>query len=241
MTSEGQYAGQQPGATSGGGADPFGTDGFPPDLDGQQAADRAPSYPHAQESFPSAYGPPPQATPNGGSPFVVPAVPPAGQTPAPGSPAPQPPGPAFGPGAAKFSSSASGSARVPAPEPGLPQRSAPSPAPGGAFPAPESAWAPPPPAQPSAAAEDNPFAPRAAESHPYRGGAGDLPQRSPGIAGGPLDGPVGDFNGFTPARKAPESAPAPAPDLSRRPDTFGAPQYQSDSTPAPFGSAEPPA
>ncbi|MEU8612679.1 hypothetical protein AB0C29_32280, partial [Actinoplanes sp. NPDC048791] len=92
MTSEGQHAGHQPGATSGSGADPFGTDGgfppdaFPPDSDGHKTADRAPSYPHAQESFPSAYAPPPHATPNGGSPFVVPAVPPAGQQPAPQQP-----------------------------------------------------------------------------------------------------------------------------------------------------------
>src|SRR5690349_24653192 len=86
MTSEGQYAGHQPGATSGSGAGQLGPDGFPPDAfppdcDGHLTADRAPSYPHAQESLPSAYAPPPQTTPNGGSPFVVPAVPPAGQTP----------------------------------------------------------------------------------------------------------------------------------------------------------------
>ncbi|MET8153755.1 hypothetical protein ACIBSW_37040 [Actinoplanes sp. NPDC049668] len=237
MTSEGQHAGQQPGAMSGGGADPFGPDGFPPDPDGRQAADRGPSYPHAQESFPSAYGPPPHATPNGGSPFVVPAVPPAGQTPPPGSPAPQMPGPTFGPGAAKFSSS--GSARVP--EPGqLPQRPPAAPPAGGAFPPPESAWAPPP-APPSAAPEDNPFVPRVAEPHPYGGGAGDLPQRSPGIAGGPLDGPVGDFNGFTPARKPAEAAPAPAP--FDRPGTYGTPQpgatFGSAAPQQPFGSARP--
>ena len=50
MTSEGQHAGQQPRVTSGSGAGQFGTDGFPPDAfppdaDGQQTADRAPSYP----------------------------------------------------------------------------------------------------------------------------------------------------------------------------------------------------
>ena len=64
MTSEGQQAGQSAEATSG--------DGFPPDTDGRRTAD----------DFPHSYGPPPQATPGGGSPFVVPAVPPFGPPPA---------------------------------------------------------------------------------------------------------------------------------------------------------------
>ncbi|MEV6491115.1 hypothetical protein AB0M20_21260, partial [Actinoplanes sp. NPDC051633] len=64
MTSEGQHAGGQPAeATSGGG--PGGGDGFPPDSDSGRE--------------PSSYAPPPKATPNGGSPFVVPAVPQAGR------------------------------------------------------------------------------------------------------------------------------------------------------------------
>ena len=97
MTSEGQHAGQQPGATSGSGAGQLGPDGFPPDafppdVGGHRTTDRAPSYPHAEESLPSAYAPPPHSTPNGGSPFVVPAVPPAGQSGAPAGPGSQPPG-----------------------------------------------------------------------------------------------------------------------------------------------------
>ena len=485
MTSEGQHAGHRPGATSGTGADQFGPDGFPPDAfppdsDGHRTADRAPSYPHAQESFPSAYAPPPQSTPNGGSPFVVPAVPPAGQgagsavpgspaaqppgyppplsqppgyppalsqppgfpasgagqpglpqrgpqqsgfppadmpqrgaqqpgfpaadqqrgaqqpgyppgdqqrgsqasdsqrvsqpaafpasdaprgsqppsfppsalpqrgsqaggsqpggsqpggSPAPGSPppgfppptfssrgaqpagpespafppptfsspgaqppassssgapsgssqppgfpppsfsspgaqppsgspavgrpgpdsppfgaqgsGPQPagaqsavsqsageqpgsrsPGPAFGPGAAKFASASSGSARVPE-QGGLPQRPPAAPEP------PQSAWAPPPSAQPSGAAEENPFARQAEPPHPYRSGGGDLPQRSPGIAGGPLDGPVGEFNGFTPTRQAADSAPdrRPAFEQPAAREQFGA--ERSSFAPAP--------
>src|SRR3954454_23542239 len=75
MTSEGQYAGSQPAeATSGGPS----SDGFPPDSDGQRASGRA-SAPPPADGFPSSYGPPPQSTPNGGSPFVVPAVPTFGQ------------------------------------------------------------------------------------------------------------------------------------------------------------------
>src|SRR4051794_22822410 len=71
MTSEGQYAGSQPAeATSGGPA----SDGFPPDSDGQRVSGRA-SAPPPVAGFPSSYAPPPHPTPNGGSPFVVPAVP----------------------------------------------------------------------------------------------------------------------------------------------------------------------
>ncbi|MGA5305549.1 LppU/SCO3897 family protein [Nucisporomicrobium flavum] len=65
-----------------------------------------------------------------------------------------------------------------------------------------SLWAPPVAAR-SAADERNPFEPRQAP------GAGQLPQRSPGIAGGPLSGPVGEFNGFTPARSAPSQPEGP--------------------------------
>src|SRR4051794_41780641 len=70
MTSEGQYAGTQPAEATSGGPQ---SDGFPPDSDGRRIAGRA-SAPPPADGFPSSYAPPPQATPNGGSPFVVPAV-----------------------------------------------------------------------------------------------------------------------------------------------------------------------
>ena len=78
----------------------------------------------------------------------------------------------------------------PTPSPaGLPQRAT-------AAEVPPSAWAPQAPADP----------------HPYQGAeAGQLPQRNPGVAGGPLGGPVGDFNGFTPTRQ-----PGTEPELPRR-------------------------
>jgi collagen type III alpha len=70
MTSEGQHAGQQPAeATSGGQAEPFGDEGFPPDSDTKGRASATPAA-----GFPTSYAPPPHATPNGGSPFVVPTV-----------------------------------------------------------------------------------------------------------------------------------------------------------------------
>ena len=86
MTSEGQYAGSQPAEATSGGPK---SDGFPPDSDGQRVSGRASAQPPA-DGFPNSYAPPPQATPNGGSPFVVPAVPTFGQGPdAPGGrPAP---------------------------------------------------------------------------------------------------------------------------------------------------------
>ena len=75
MTSEGQQAGQQPAeATSGGAAEPFGSDGFPPDSDGQGRASSPSAANPSAASFPVSYAPPPQSTPNGGSPFVVPTV-----------------------------------------------------------------------------------------------------------------------------------------------------------------------
>ncbi|GAB2579772.1 hypothetical protein Aab01nite_55810 [Paractinoplanes abujensis] len=114
MTSEGHYAGSQPAeATSGGPT----SDGFPPDTDGQRVSARASAQPPA-DGFPTSYGPPPQATPNGGSPFVVPVVPTFGQ-------GPDAPRPATG--------TSYGSARVPGPDDngnGLPQRT-PAPAPEG--------------------------------------------------------------------------------------------------------------
>src|SRR4051812_46598750 len=70
MTSEGHYAGTQPAEATSGGPQ---SDGFPPDSDGRRIAGRA-SAPPPTDGFPSSYAPPPQATPNGGSPFVVPAV-----------------------------------------------------------------------------------------------------------------------------------------------------------------------
>lgn len=118
MTSEGHYAGSQPAEATSGGPGP---DGFPSDADGQRVSGRA-SAPAPADGFPSSYGPPPQATPNGGSPFVVPAVPTFGQ-------GPDGPRPATG--------TSYGSARVPASDEsgGLPQRNpAPSADDGGALP-----------------------------------------------------------------------------------------------------------
>ncbi|MBB2944882.1 hypothetical protein FB565_004615 [Actinoplanes lutulentus] len=70
MTSEGHHAGQPAEATSGGPA----SDGYPSDAEGQRVAGRASAPVTPAEGFPTSYGPPPQATPNGGSPFVVPPV-----------------------------------------------------------------------------------------------------------------------------------------------------------------------
>src|SRR4051812_19300619 len=110
MTSEGQYAGMQPAeATSGG----HPADDFPPDADARRAAGRA-SAPPPADGFPSSYAPPPPATPNGGSPFVVPAVRTFGS----GSDAARP---------AASSGTSYGSARVPQPDDdnaSLPQRAA---------------------------------------------------------------------------------------------------------------------
>ncbi|GAB1643762.1 hypothetical protein [Krasilnikovia sp. MM14-A1259] len=102
MTSEGQHAGRPPAeATSGDGAEHFGADRFPPGSDGHPLSARSvappaagsaqipPAAGHAQvppaagraqvpAADPNVYAPPPHATPNGGSPFVVPAVPPTG-------------------------------------------------------------------------------------------------------------------------------------------------------------------
>jgi collagen type III alpha len=183
MTSEGHHAGQQPAdATSGGQAEPFGDEGFPPDSDGKGRA--------AAAGFPNSYAPPPHATPNGGSPFVVPTV--FGQ---PGAPQGQPgqvqpnqvqPGqapvpdpadrttpPPFAPPTPPFAPPPAGSARVPAPGDGtaLPQRSStlPQRAPTGSDGAPPSAWAPPSVPQPSATSSDDPFG-RPAETQPYRSG-----------------------------------------------------------------------
>ncbi|WP_203782600.1 hypothetical protein [Paractinoplanes rishiriensis] len=112
MTSEGHYAGTQPAeATSGGPT----SDGFPPDSDGQRVSGRA-SAPPPADGFPSSYAPPPPNTPNGGSPFVVPAVRTFGS--GSDSAASQPAGTSYG------------SARVPQPDDQsaqLPQRQAASP------------------------------------------------------------------------------------------------------------------
>ncbi|WP_250000654.1 hypothetical protein [Actinoplanes sp. M2I2] len=113
MTSEGHYAGSQPAEATSGGPTP---DGFPPDSDGQRVSGRA-SAPAPADGFPSSYGPPPQATPNGGSPFVVPAVPTFGQ-------GPDGPRPATGTSYGSARVPSPDEARVPAPEDGgaLPQR-----------------------------------------------------------------------------------------------------------------------
>ena len=183
MTSEGQNAGQPAEANPGGGAEPFGADGFPPDSDGQRlpsrtAASQPPPYPPAPASAePSSYGPPPQATPGGGSPFVVPAVSSFGQGPE--APPSRPP---FAPGGQ------SGSARVPGADDSgaLPQRGTASPygpasSAAAAVPdGPPSAWAPPP--APAGAPTPAPFG-RGDDAHPYRSGGS-----TPGGAGVPANG-----------------------------------------------------
>jgi hypothetical protein len=233
MTSEGQHAGQQPAeATSGGPAElargatakahphdePFGLDGFPPDTDGQG---RAPAPPSAA-SYPVSYAPPPQSTPNGGSPFVVPTV--FGQ-PSEAAPTRIPPLPGYG---APATPPSAGSARVPRPEDGnaLPQRSSSLPQRGAAssFPPgdnsapPSSAWAPPPASAGRPSAEDNPFARPAEPQHPYRDAAEPHPYRG----AGDLDSAApGDYAGFAPGspnRVRASLDPADSPDPGALPD-----------------------
>jgi collagen type III alpha len=235
MTSEGHHAGQPPAdATSGGPAEPFGDDGFPPDSENQG---RAPA-----SGFPTSYAPPPHATPNGGSPFVVPTV--FGQpgSPPPGSPPPsqQPESagplptrhgvPIAQPGQAPpadladrttpppFPPPTAGSARVPgigesAPLPqrtsGLPQRTPPAGAPPGP---PPSAWAPPP--------ANDAFG-RPAEPHPYQADESDS----------------GGFTGFAPGsptrgRAGLEDADQPGSPYDR-PATLGS--YERPESGSPFG------
>ena len=228
MTSEGQWAGQPAEATSG--------DGFPPDTDGRRTPGRA-SVP--ADDFPHSYGPPPQATPNGGSPFVVPAVPPFGQA-ATGGPAdrygvpPTPPGPSTG--SARVPQ---GSARVPqpaAPPPSMSQppgpplvgQQAPSGQPGddsGALPRRGSATdlfrssaatgAPASAGFPAASAPQSAWAPpEPSDSHPYRG---------QGESVAPPSDQQSDFDGYaagspTRGRLEPEPAsPAEAPSSGRPP------------------------
>src|SRR3954470_23537314 len=227
MTSEGQYAGTQPAeATSGGPA----SDDFPPDADGRRAAGRA-SAPPPADGFPSSYAPPPQATPNGGSPFVVPAVHTFGS----GSDAARPATP---------SGTSYGSARVPQPgadNGSLPQRGA-SPygsvAPGTAASsygtaASNGASSPFPPPAP-AVSSDSPFVP-ASGNAPEPPRSAWAPQQAPAPAdggGNPLPlpqrtpasvdpGTIGEFDGFaagTPGRgtvpPGPPTPPAPGPDAA---------------------------
>ncbi|GGK95069.1 LppU/SCO3897 family protein [Mangrovihabitans endophyticus] len=175
MTSEGQYGGQPP---SGAASEGFGADGFPPDADDRGRAPRPPM------PEPTSYEPPPHATPNGGSPFVVPAVPKFGQAEPNrqvsdqsryGIPTAES-GPVFGPAASRFGPSSG-------PEPGLADQDSArpeSPAGGGAVegsPAPArgsatghasvSAAARVP--QPGGAPDRSPWAPPSGEEpHPYR-------------------------------------------------------------------------
>ncbi|MCA2212832.1 hypothetical protein [Jidongwangia harbinensis] len=173
-------------------------------------------YPGASASEPNSYAPPPHATPNGGSPFVVPAVPVFGQ--APDRPGPdgrpfaeappnryglptadahrdrQTPPAASTPEAHPAGGSDAADGTLPRRGNPLPQRNA---AFGAASPfdqvpppernAPPSAWAPPPPPP---AAGDDPFG-RSGESHPYRGGDESQPHRA-------ADVPAGDYHGFAP-------------------------------------------
>jgi collagen type III alpha len=233
MTSEGQEAGQHgAGATSGGEAEQFPLDAFPPDSDDTRTPG-ADAY-----GPPHSYGPPPGATPNGGSPFVVPAVPPPGRATEPLGPGPT-----------------SGSARVPpaGENPPLPRRT-PS--------APGSPWSPDdrssvgapflsPPAgppspggsRPSAAAEPPPS--RSADGRPHSGPVEPHPYRP--------DGPLAPEAGSSPGTRSPEPpgpAGGPAPAGGERPpgvSAFGNQKIRvpgatliglPDAPPSPGGAAD---
>ncbi|MEV4348085.1 hypothetical protein AB0J83_26820, partial [Actinoplanes sp. NPDC049596] len=215
MTSEGHYAGSRPAeATSGGPT----SDGFPPDTDGQRAAGRVSAQPPA-DGFPSSYGPPPQATPNGGSPFVVPAV------------------SSFGPSSGGPASGGQyGSARVPQPDEGgaLPQRGSASPYGSVSAGEPYAASAPSPsPEQPSSAwAPQVRSTPDSENQFVQRQGA-PLPQRNAN-PGGTVDDLQG-FNGFAAgqANRGPESA-APASSAS-----YDGPAFSGDPAGGPAASGGP--
>ena len=214
MTSEGQHSGQSAEATSG--------EGFPPDTDDHRTPGRA-SVP--ADGFPHSYGPPPQATPNGGSPFVVPAVPPFGQASA-GAPAdrygvPATPPPA-GPPPTGSARVPQGSARVPQPsDAGYPAFPASADAPGSAgspgfpgTPGPGGSsgfpGAPGPGGSagfPGGAAPSGETAPPSAWAPPPSANASSSsednpfdshPYRAGGVSGGPLNDQRSDFSGFAP-------------------------------------------
>ena len=216
MTSEGHYAGMPPAeATSGGPT----SDDFPPDADGRRAAGRASAQPPA-DGFPSSYAPPPQATPNGGSPFVVPAVSTFGS----GSDAARPATP---------SGTSYGSARVPQPEAengSLPQRGA---SPYGSV-SPGAAASTYGTGAPNAAS--SPFAPPGSSDSPFVPASGNAPEPprsawAPQQAPAPADGgnpfplpqrtpaavdpaTIGEFDGFaagTPGRGTVPPPPPPPP------------------------------
>jgi collagen type III alpha len=265
MTSEGQQAGQRPAeATSGGPAEAFGPDGFPPDSDSQGRGSTPPG-----PGFPTSYAPPPQSTPNGGSPFVVPTV--FGQ-PGPERPFPDAPADRYGvptaqPGQASVPDPAdrmtpppfappptgytpppsAGSARVPGPaatygpgaDDGLPQRGS---SPFGSVPprdngGPPSAWAPPEMQAPGQSGADDPFG-RSAEPHPYRSGDDG--------SGFPLGGQSGEIAGFAPG--SPTRGRPSLDDDSPAGSPYGSPFDRSPSAPqrpgslperSPFAAADP--
>ncbi|WP_213012865.1 LppU/SCO3897 family protein [Paractinoplanes toevensis] len=261
MTSEGQYAGTQPAeATSGGPT----ADGFPPDADGRRIAGRA-SAPPPTDGFPSSYAPPPPATPNGGSPFVVPAVRTfgSGSEAAAASPA-RPTGTSYG------------SARVPQPEEESPRPASPygSVSPGAAASygsatpqAASSPFAPPPPvdngsgsgaaspfgsadASPRGASEASPFGAPAtgAGTSPFGApatDAGTSPFGAPAAAAGASSSgsgasgaPASDAAG-PPQSSAPSSGPAFVPASGNAPEpprSAWAPQQ----APAPVTSGDNP-
>jgi len=218
MTSEGQYAGSQPAeATSGGPT----SDGFPPESDGQRVSGRAAAQPPV-DGFPSSYAPPPQATPNGGSPFVVPAVQSFGHGPE--SSGARPTGTSYG------------SARVPQPDDGtsLPQRSALPPA-GDAGPLPQRVTASPyGPVSP-----DNVASPYGPVSPTTSGSASPASPFGPASAG-PASGSASTYGATTsPAPYSATASPAPySATASPAPySATGSASLNGSDSASPYGSA----
>ena len=212
MTSEGQHAGQQAEATSGGGGTepaagsaygaPRASGGYPPDGDDQPPNGSAPS-PQAgwgTDAYPNSYGPPPYPSSGSGSPFVVPAVRAFSTS---NGDAPVPVAPSF-----------RSSAQVPAPT---------ADAAGG----PSGVWGPPPAALPDRR-DDAPI-----EPHPYRATT-SADGQDPGAFGGPARGhPYRDDADGHPYRSTASasgsaSVPmAPRPEAPSRPDSSSRPEAPS--------------
>ncbi|MEV6305786.1 hypothetical protein AB0M02_40665 [Actinoplanes sp. NPDC051861] len=218
MTSEGHHAGQPAEATSGGPT----SGNFPPDPDGQRAAGRA-SAPAPTEGFPNSYGPPPQSTPNGGSPFVVPAVSTFGSGPTPGG-------------------TSYGAARVPEPDPTFG-----SPTPGSASPygtvAPASPGGTPSPYPTSASTYGAAPASGAASVGSASVGSGSVGSGSVGSGSVGAASPYGTAPGTPPSGSFRPASPFdadPGTGQPQAPQSAWAPQQPGDpATPAAPGHARP--
>jgi collagen type III alpha len=228
MTSEGQYAGEPPAdATSGGPAQPFRDDRFPPDPGEAGEAGQ-----------PTSYAPPPQSTPNGGSPFVVPAVfgqsspgPTAGYPPPQSSePSGRPPAdvaprhPASPPprsGSAGPPGRMAGSARVPGTGEGgdLPRRDMAPPARDSAPPTRGTAPATGSASVPGAASSPWGPPPRTAGAGPYGKSAEPHPRPPQDQRTGE---PSGGFTGFPPGSEGDDRPPSGSPFGDQRPRVPGA-------------------